>query len=46
VLPNVICGEGAVLGAGAIASSHLEPWSVYAGNPAKFIKERKNFTSV
>jgi putative colanic acid biosynthesis acetyltransferase WcaF len=45
VLPSVICGEGAVLGAGAVTNSHLKPWSVYAGNPAKFIKERKKFTS-
>jgi putative colanic acid biosynthesis acetyltransferase WcaF len=43
VLPGVRCGEGAVLGAAAVASKNLEPWSVYAGNPAKFIKTRNNF---
>jgi putative colanic acid biosynthesis acetyltransferase WcaF len=34
VLPGVTCGEGAVLGAAAIANEKREPWSVYAGNPA------------
>jgi putative colanic acid biosynthesis acetyltransferase WcaF len=43
VLPGVTCGEGAVLGAAAIATRNLEPWSVYAGNPAIFIKTRNNF---
>ncbi|BDS07656.1 acetyltransferase [Oceaniferula spumae] len=35
VLPGVTCGEGAVLGAGAVCSKDLEPWTVYAGNPAQ-----------
>lgn len=43
VLPGVRCAEGSVLGAGAIASKNLMPWSVYAGNPAKLIKSRNNF---
>lgn len=43
VLPGVRCGEGSVLGAAAISSKDLEPWSVYAGNPAKFVKPRNNF---
>ena len=34
ILPGVECGEGAVLGAGAVASRDLDPWTVYAGNPA------------
>jgi putative colanic acid biosynthesis acetyltransferase WcaF len=45
VLPNVVCAEGAVLGAGSVTSKNLAPWSVYAGNPAQFIKERNNFIS-
>jgi putative colanic acid biosynthesis acetyltransferase WcaF len=40
VLPGVSCGEGAVLGAGAVASSDLKPWTVYAGNPAKEVGTR------
>lgn len=44
VLPGVRCCEGSVLGAAAIASKNLDSWSVYAGNPAEFIKKRNNFT--
>jgi len=39
--PGVNVGEGAVLGLGAIATRDLEPWTVYAGNPAIKIKQRK-----
>lgn len=35
ILPGVTCGEGAVLGAGGVASRDLEAWSVNAGNPAR-----------
>lgn len=41
VLLGVTVGDGAVLGLGSIASKDLEPWSVYAGLPAKKIRERK-----
>jgi putative colanic acid biosynthesis acetyltransferase WcaF len=41
VLMGVTVAEGAVLGAGAVAARSLEPWSVYAGNPAVRVKERK-----
>lgn len=43
VLPGVHCYEGAVLGAGAIATKNLDAWSVYGGNPAKLLKSRTNF---
>lgn len=43
VLPGVHCHEGAVLGAGSVISSHMKPWTVYAGNPAKAVKMRNNF---
>jgi putative colanic acid biosynthesis acetyltransferase WcaF len=42
VLPGVCCHEGSVLGAGSVTSRDLEPWKVYAGNPAKLVKDRKN----
>lgn len=32
--PGVIVGEGAVLGAMAVAVNDLDKWTVYAGNPA------------
>lgn len=41
--PGVIIGEGAVLGACSVACSNLESWSVYIGNPAQKIRQRKKF---
>lgn len=40
--PGVTIGEGTVLGARGVATRDLEPWSVYAGNPARWIKARRN----
>lgn len=40
VCPGVTCKEGAVLSAGSMATSTLEPWSIYQGNPAVFKKNR------
>ena len=41
VLPGVVCGDGAVLGAAAVAAKNLEPWTVYAGNRAVPCGERR-----
>ena len=38
--PGVVVGEGAVLGARGVAFKSLEPWTVYAGNPATPLKKR------
>jgi len=38
--PGVTVGEGAVLGARGVAFRSLEPWTVYAGNPAQPLKSR------
>jgi putative colanic acid biosynthesis acetyltransferase WcaF len=38
--PGIQVGEGAVLGLGSVATSDLEPWTVYAGVPARKIKSR------
>ena len=40
ILPGVTIGEGAVVGAGSVVTKTVEPWTVVAGNPAKFIKKR------
>lgn len=39
--PGVTVGAYAVLGAGSVTFSDLAPGMVYAGNPAKAIKQRK-----
>lgn len=39
--PGVKIGEGAVVGACAVVTSDVSPWTVVAGNPAKFIKKRE-----
>ena len=38
---GVTLGEGSVLGLGAIATRDLEPWGIYAGIPARKVKDRK-----
>jgi galactoside O-acetyltransferase len=40
VFPSVCVGEGAVLGAMSMVKQSLEPWNIYAGIPAKKIKQR------
>jgi len=39
--PGVTVGEGAIVGARAVATKNIGAWSIVAGNPAKFIKERR-----
>ena len=34
VCPGVVCGSHAVLAVGSVASSNLEPYAIYRGNPA------------
>jgi len=38
--PGVRVGEGAVLGARGVAMRDLEPWSIYTGNPAEYLRAR------
>ena len=40
VMPNVTLEEGAATGALSFINKSLEPWTIYAGTPAKKIKER------
>ena len=39
--PGVTIGEGAVLGARGVTFRDLKAWTIYRGNPAKEIRERK-----
>ena len=41
VHPGVNVGEGSVLGMCSVATHDLEPWGVYAGVPARKVKERE-----
>lgn len=45
IMPGINIEEGCVLGAGAVLTKDTEPYGVYVGNPAKFIKKRdiKNY---
>jgi putative colanic acid biosynthesis acetyltransferase WcaF len=38
--PDVVVGEGAVVGARAVAMKDVAPWTVVAGNPARFVRKR------
>jgi dTDP-4-amino-4,6-dideoxy-D-glucose acyltransferase len=41
VLPGTILREGSVLGSMSLATRELQEWKIYAGIPAKFVKDRK-----
>lgn len=38
ILPGVIIGEGAMVGAGAVVTKDVPPYAVVVGNPAKIIR--------
>jgi putative colanic acid biosynthesis acetyltransferase WcaF len=39
--PGITVGEGAVVGAYSVVTRDVPPWSIVAGNPARFIRERR-----
>lgn len=41
VLPGVTIGEGATVGALSLVARSLEPWGIYGGVPARFLKARR-----
>ena len=43
VLQGVEIGKGAVVGAGSVVTKDVMPFSVVAGNPARFLRWRKGF---
>jgi acetyltransferase-like isoleucine patch superfamily enzyme len=41
VLPGVTVGEGCSFGSASLINKDAEPWGMYAGIPARFIRERE-----
>lgn len=41
IMPGVNIGEGGAIGAGSVVLEDTSPWSVYAGVPARKLKDRK-----
>jgi galactoside O-acetyltransferase len=41
LMPNIIIGEGSIIGAASFVNKDTEPWGIYVGSPAKKIGERK-----
>jgi acetyltransferase-like isoleucine patch superfamily enzyme len=42
VMSGVTMAEGSILGANSFLKTNTEPWTIYAGNPARPIKSRKS----
>lgn len=40
ILPGVVIGEGAAIGANTLVTKDCEPWKIYFGSPAKAIRTR------
>jgi len=43
IMPGVNIGKGAVIGANSVVTKDVPPYAVYAGSPAKKIKDRLHF---
>lgn len=41
ILPGVVIGDGAVIAAGSVVTKSVPEYSVFGGNPAKLIRNRK-----
>jgi acetyltransferase-like isoleucine patch superfamily enzyme len=43
ILPGVTIGKGSIVGAGAVVTRDVEPFSIVAGVPAKFLRWREGY---
>jgi len=43
ILPGVTVGKGAIVGAGAVVTHDVDPFSIVAGVPAKFLRWREGY---
>lgn len=41
ILPGILIGEGAIVGAGSVVTKDVEAYTIVAGNPARLLRERK-----
>jgi len=37
IMPNIVIGPSSIVGAGSVVTKDVPPYTVYAGNPARFI---------
>jgi acetyltransferase-like isoleucine patch superfamily enzyme len=43
IMPGITIGKGSVIGANSVVTKNVPPFTVFAGNPAKFLKKRLEF---
>jgi maltose O-acetyltransferase len=41
IMPGIVLGKGCVVGAGSVVTADVEPMSIVAGVPARYIKSRE-----
>jgi maltose O-acetyltransferase len=41
IMPGVTLGKGSIIGAGAVVTKDVEPYSIVGGVPAKLLRKRK-----
>lgn len=45
IMPGIVVGEGAIVGACSVVTKDVSPWMIVAGNPAREIGRRREFDS-